>query len=125
MSEDKTGFTVLDSRHFDAEGRPRVSDADAPASEPAMAEVNVDFPSFLVSLAAQASALMLGRQAAGGESAASVPPDLEGARRVISILEMLEDKTRGRRTDEESRLLDGLLFQLRLEYVRQREEGAR
>ncbi len=129
MTEEKTGFTVQDSRHFDSEGRPRATDAatepESPAPPTDAAPADVDFPTFLVSLAAQASALMLGAKAAGGEGETSVPPDLDGARRIISILEMLEDKTRGRRSEDETRLLDGLLFQLRMEYVRQSQGGAR
>ena len=39
---------------------------------------------------------------------------LEGARQIISILEMLQGKTEGRRTADESRILEELLFQLRM-----------
>ena len=33
---------------------------------------------------------------------------------------MLEDKTRGRRTPDEDRLLEGLLFELRMAYVQKK-----
>jgi len=50
---------------------------------------------------------------------------LEGARSVISILDMLKEKTEGRRTSAEETLLDELLFQLRMAYVEKtRAEGA-
>jgi hypothetical protein len=129
MSEERSGFTVRDGRHFQADGsaRPDVVEERGPApAQPATGETKpeVDFSSFIVSLAAQASALMLGGQAAG-QGAAEAAPDLEGARQLISILEMLDDKTQGRRSTEESRLLEGLLFQLRMEYLRQSQRGGR
>ena len=37
---------------------------------------------------------------------------------------MLEDKTAGRRTREEDRLLEELLFELRMAYVQKRRAGA-
>jgi hypothetical protein len=42
---------------------------------------------------------------------------LEDARALISILEMLKDKTEGRRTPDEDRILDGVLYELRLGYL--------
>jgi hypothetical protein len=48
---------------------------------------------------------------------------LEGARSVISILDMLKEKTEGRRTDAEEALLDQLLFQLRMAYVEKTRAG--
>jgi hypothetical protein len=43
--------------------------------------------------------------------------DLEGARDLISLLETLKEKTEGRRTEPEDRLIDGLLYELRMGYV--------
>ena len=42
---------------------------------------------------------------------------LAGARQIVAILEMLKDKTEGRRTADEDALLAELLFQLRMAYV--------
>ena len=42
---------------------------------------------------------------------------LEDVRGLISILEMLKDKTEGRRTPEEDRILEGILYELRLGYL--------
>ena len=36
---------------------------------------------------------------------------------MIGVLEMLKDKTEGRRTPQEDQLLDGLLYELRMAYV--------
>jgi hypothetical protein len=126
MSQREKSFTVNDRRHFTPEGRAREeaetaapgavgSDAAAsampagPSPAPGPAQP-VDFSQFLLSLGAQASLLLAAEPGSEGES-------LEGARQIISILEMLLDKTEGRRTDDETRVLEGLLFQLRLAYV--------
>jgi hypothetical protein len=73
----------------------------------------VDLREFLLGLFAQASALL-----AGGAHA-DPKPDPEGARYLIAILEMLRDKTEGRRTTEEGQVLEGILYELRMAYVAQ------
>jgi hypothetical protein len=124
MSEKEKPFTVSDRRHFTPEGeaRERAPEADTGAprpspqtSPPRPVEAGggaVSFGEFLLSLGAQAGMLL--NEAPEGQDPAT---SLEGARQIIAVLEMLEDKTRGRRTDEESRVLDELLFQLRMGYV--------
>lgn len=134
MSEDKRGFAVTDRRHFTADGAAKTdveperpgapsnreqapSDRGQAGDAPAGAELPVDFASFLFSLGAQASFLLN-----GGEAHA---PDLEGARSMIGILEMLQDKTEGRRTPEEDQILEGILYELRMGYLaRTRADGA-
>lgn len=49
---------------------------------------------------------------------------LAEARHFIDILDMLEEKTAGNRTPEESALFDALLHQLRLSYVDRLSHGA-
>ena len=44
--------------------------------------------------------------------------DLDQARSAIDILVMLRDKTQGNRTDQESRLLEGLVYDLQMRFVR-------
>jgi hypothetical protein len=128
MSDDKKGFTVKDRRHFTADGEARegasgeaspvVPETAPAASSPlprggaAEAPDAIDFSSFLLSLAAQAGELLSAAEphASGGEA-------LAAARQIISVLEMLHGKTEGRRTPEESRLLESLLYELRMAYV--------
>jgi hypothetical protein len=74
----------------------------------------LDFVGLLLSLGTQAS-MMLGMGARPGERAPA--PDLAGARSMISLLEILRDKTEGRRTPEEEEVLEGLLYELRMQYV--------
>ncbi len=136
MSEsDDKPFSVSDRRHFTPEGRPREEESEAekkpgverepaapqgeeplPGERPRRPAGPVDFSAFLLSLGAQAGLLLSG----GGEPAPSreeAAAALDGARQIIDILEMLRDKTEGRRTDEETRVLESLLFQLRMLYV--------
>jgi hypothetical protein len=93
-----------------ASSGPRRGGADAGAP--------VEFAQFLLSLGAQASALLGTERGAEGEADA-----LEGSRQIISILEMLQGKTEGRRTGDESRILEELLFQLRMAYVERVRRG--
>jgi hypothetical protein len=103
-----------------AEAGPEVSEAPAGApssgpapSGPAAGEI-ADFGQFLLSLAAQASLLLSGQ---GLPEDVNPAEALEGARSIIAILEMLRDKTDGRRTARESEIIEGLLFELRMAYV--------
>ncbi|MCA9666581.1 MAG: DUF1844 domain-containing protein [Myxococcales bacterium] len=43
--------------------------------------------------------------------------DLDLARQTIDILDMLRDKTHGNLEDDEARLLDDLLYNLRLRFI--------
>ncbi len=86
----------------------RLGNAAGPAAEKA------DFSTFVVSVAGQAMALLSGE---GLPEDASPEERLEGARSIIAILEMLKDKTDGRRTAPEDEVLEGLLFELRMGYV--------
>ena len=120
MSDEHKGFTVKDRRMFTPEGEPRADEAAAEKAAPAPSPPqpppetasppradDVTFSSFLMSLAAQAGALL---EAGSAE-------ELDGARQIVSILEMLKQKTEGRRNPDEDRVIEGLLYELRLAYV--------
>ena len=125
MSQEKKPFSVADRRHFTAEGAvrtevdaeppPSVADVDsAPGKDlPPEEEGPVSFASFVLSLGAQAGALL----SEAGEGGAERQRSLAAVRSMIGILEMLQDKTQGRRTPDEDRILEGLLYQLRMGYV--------
>ena len=51
------------------------------------------------------------------------PTNLEAAQQVIDLLSMLEQKTRGNLTDDERRLLEGALHELRMKYVEASKKG--
>jgi hypothetical protein len=74
----------------------------------------LDFVGLLLSLGTQAS-MMLGGSGRPGERPQA--PDLGGARSIITLLEILREKTEGRRSAEEEEVLEGLLYELRMQYV--------
>jgi len=144
MTDEKKSFTVKDRRHFTAEGEARENDAETPSPEEnlsrpeTMADTTsaplprpqpaaerstsgpeparrpgLDFAGLLLSLAAQAS-LLLGM---GDDEEPGAAPDFQGAQAIISLLEVLRDKTEGRRTPDEERILEGVLYELRMAYV--------
>jgi hypothetical protein len=142
MSETEKPFSVSDRRHFTPEGQARDEEAqpvstpgaESPAepASPAAAEADphisdapraggpVDFRQFLLSLGAQAATFL---SATAPDKPAERAAALEGARSVIGILEMLREKTEGRRTPEEDQILDGLLFELRMAFVERSRAG--
>jgi hypothetical protein len=143
MSQSEKSFTVSDRRHFTVDGRPReegeASATDTPEREtatqgPAEAQTETspptperttaagpaDFGQFLLSLGSQGAMLLSGR---GLPEGAAPSEAREGARSIISILEMLRDKTEGRRTPAEDEILQGLLFDLRMAYVEKTRTG--
>lgn len=75
----------------------------------------IDFPTFIMSMYTQALLLM-------GEAAhpeiKDVPQDLDGARQTIDILRMLKEKTTGNLSLDEDRLLENLLHELRMRFVK-------
>jgi hypothetical protein len=81
---------------------------------------SADFSQLLMSLGAQAGMLLAGQ---GLPEGADPKEALDGARSIISILEMLRDKTDGRRTPREDEVIEGLLYQLRMAYVEKSQAG--
>jgi len=57
----------------------------------------------------------------GGER---IPPDLPNARRTIDMLDVVQEKTQGNLSEVESRLLEDVLYELRLTYVEMEKRGA-
>ncbi len=135
MSNENKSFSVKDRRLFTADGelrgeaeeaapsgpipaaRPEAPVPPAPAPPPAPARgprqgTHVELAEFLMSLGAQALDALMAR-----------PPQLEQARALIGVLEMLEEKTGSQRTAEESEVLETLLYQLRMGYVEQTRAG--
>ena len=78
------------------------------------AEGHTDFCSFLLSLGSSAL-VHLGEIEHPEHSATS--NNLHLAKQTLDILTMLQEKTRGNLTDEESRLFEQVLYELRLKYV--------
>jgi len=74
----------------------------------------IDFSTHVLSLASSAM-VSLGRIAAPDGEALEI--DVETAKHLIDVIGMLEVKTRGNLDDSETRLVQSLLYDLRVAYV--------
>lgn len=104
MSDDTKagpGFTVGDAARSDA-----ASDALP----------RIDFATFVLSLAA--SAMMHLGQMPGPDGEKRERADLAMAQQTIDTLEMLLEKTRGNLDADEERLLQSVLYEVRMSFVR-------
>lgn len=144
MADEKnepSGFKVVDRRSFTSEGSPREDSAaevrkaePPPPAEKApqrqiiepSEEESSDEPSgfeTLVSYLSTTTMFQLGMLAGpGGER---IPPDMPNAQRTIELLEVLQEKTQGNLTASESRLLDEVLYELRMTFVELQKRQAR
>jgi hypothetical protein len=122
--ESERGFTIVDRRSSAGKSSSE-SSSDEPKSDEASGEgqppiPGVDFASFVLSLGT--SALyhlgLIGDPETGKPVA---KPDRLLVQQTIDTLAMLETKTRGNLDPEEAKLLDGLLYELRMHYVEARE----
>lgn len=75
----------------------------------------LSFLAFVISLA-HTAAVHLG-DAPDPSTGRQAAPNLPGARQMIDILALMDEKTRGNLTPEERQVLDDLLYQLRMRYV--------
>ena len=75
---------------------------------------NVDFSTFIISLAANAIAQM---GLSSDAQAKGIEKNLDMAAYTIDIIDMLKEKTNGNLTEVESKLIDSLLVDLKLKFV--------
>jgi hypothetical protein len=107
------GFTIVDKRGQDEEP---VAETQAGPEEPSQRSLpEVDFGAFIISLGT--SALYHMGMVPDPETGKPVEPNLPVARQTIDTVEMLQDKTRGNLSDEESALIKNLLTELRMRFV--------
>ncbi len=126
------GFTVQDRRRFspetgeareDATDSPQESAAavksseaqKGPAGEPhhePLPEIN--FSTFVISLSTQAL-MHLGEIV--NPISGNIDPDVPAAKQMIDLLAMIKEKTSGNLNANEDRLMQDILFDLRMKYV--------
>jgi len=80
-----------------------------------MADPELTFTAFVISLASTA-AIHFG-DLVDPESGRQGAPNLEGAKQMIDILALLEQKTRGNLTAGERQVLEQVLYELRMRFV--------
>ena len=116
--DDKPGFTVTDRRRFTDEAAARESatpESPAPTSPEAPADFEpVTFSTSVLGLSTQAL-LHLGE--IESPLAGKVERDLIAAKDIIDVLGILREKTRNNLEQAEERLLDSILYDLRMRYV--------
>jgi hypothetical protein len=132
-------FKVVDRRTFTPEGSRReendVKKAEPPPPvekaarpqvvEPEEADLSEEASGFetLVSYLSTTTMFQLGLlPGPGGER---IPADMANAQRTIDLLQVLQEKTSGNLTPNESRLLDDVLYELRMTFVELQKRQAR
>ncbi len=108
-----------------ADAPPSERELQQDASEPGDADLLNEPSGFetLVSYLSTTTMFQLGLiPGPGGER---IPPDMPNAQRSIDLLEVLQDKTRGNLTTKESRLLEEVLYELRMTFVELQKRQAR
>jgi len=136
-----SGFRVVDRRPFAAdgsrkEGTPHEEEkAEAapardrstqfePPSQPT-GPYDDESPGFetLVSYLSTTAMFQLGL--IPGPSGEHIPADLPNAKRTVDLLEVLQEKTQGNLSARESRLLEDVLYELRMSFVEMQKRQAR
>ncbi|HEX5411204.1 MAG TPA: DUF1844 domain-containing protein [Terriglobia bacterium] len=133
-NSESSGFKVVDRRAFTSEGKripgqvgkeekkqepesrvpPKPQAAPPAEPEPEEEEASERF-AVLVSYLSTTAMFQLGLlPGPGGEY---IPADLANASQTIDLLEVLQEKTRGNLTSGESKLLEDVLYELRMTYL--------
>jgi len=133
MSEEEKGFVIKDKRSFTPEGEPikgeeEKKEAAAPEETKSAKEAEkeqepkgrsslpeVTFPTFIFSLV---SSVMLHLGQVPDPTSGETRKDLELAKHTIDIIAMLKEKTQGNLSDEEQKMIDHVLYDLRMSYVK-------
>jgi hypothetical protein len=126
------GFTVQDRRRFSPEtGEPREDVIEQPHEAPQAAKSSeaptesagetqheplpdINFSTFVISLSTQAL-MHLGEIA--NPISGKVDADVPAAKQMIDLLAMIKEKTIGNLNPNEERLMQDILFDLRMKYV--------
>jgi hypothetical protein len=132
-SDSDPGFTVVDRRRRGEPEAERTREAPGPAASrpgsdrgvpvlgsPAEGAVRADLSALCMMLYSEAL-LHLGQVPDPGSGQARV--DLDQARFTIDLLDVIQQKTQGNRTAEESAILEEMLAALRLGFVRLSRRG--
>jgi hypothetical protein len=130
-NEETQEFKVRDKRRFSPEGESSQSQESEKPDKPENSEETgtqeprkkqqtttrppVDFSSLIASLA-QTALFQLGVLHTP-DMKDPIEPDLEGARQTIDVIAILELKTKGNLTEQEKKLIDDTLFQLRMAFI--------
>jgi Domain of unknown function (DUF1844) len=129
-AREQSGFKVVDRRSFTVEGARRegvavdeeraaaAAEKRRPKAEPARSatEERLDEGfAMLVEFLANSAFIQLGL--GGMPTGEAIPVDLQAARTMIDLLDVLQDKTKGNLSAAEQKFLADVLFELHTRYV--------
>ncbi|MBI4799309.1 MAG: DUF1844 domain-containing protein [Desulfarculus sp.] len=128
MSQEDQGFTVKDRRTFSEDGSSRQEEpqaADKPQAEAQEEPRRQDAPRFEHLPPVDFSGLIISLSHAAMMHLGHIPDPASGqprqelalARHTIDTIGMLKEKTKGNLTEDEHRLIEGALTELRLAFV--------
>jgi len=117
------GFVIKDKRTFDSHGDAKIHTEDTIKEEPkketkeekeAGPLPEVDFSSFILSLS---SSVLLHLGEIADPVSGEKRKNMDLAKQSIDIISMLKDKTKGNLSEDEERLIEQMLFDLRMRFV--------
>lgn len=109
--EGKKGYTFTDKRGQDRETEPVHEMKPEPRDE---SIPKIDFPTLVMSFA---SASMISMGLVPDPVTGEVQKDLLIAQQNIDVISLLREKTKGNVTPEEERLMEQILYELRMHYI--------
>jgi len=124
MAEEQE-FKVTDRRGFTEDGTPKPVTEEPAEATPGKDESgtqdksrndyrSIDFPTYILGYYTQGLVLL-------GETpnpyTQKKEEDIESVRHIIDLLSMIEQKTRGNLSSEESQLLESVLYELRMKFM--------
>jgi len=110
-ARENTGATAAGTAHETKEGGSHFQSGEQ-SRQDLLPEIN--FSTFVISLSTQAL-MQLGEIAS--PLSGKVETDIPAAKQMVDILGMLQEKTKGNLNSSEERLLEDILFDLRMRYV--------
>jgi hypothetical protein len=137
MSDEEKGFVVKDKRHFTPEGEPIKDEAEQGKEEtlkgkappkPEAGETEktrrpaqlpeVTFATFIFSLV---SSVMVHLGEWADPTTGERKENYDLAKQTIDIIGMLREKTKGNLGEEEQQMIDSVLYDLRMRYVKSKK----
>ena len=131
MAEEKSGFKVADRRLFTEEGNLRdevakeftqeksfddtLTDSNSQKSATSEPDMPMTFQTLVFSLSTTA---MLQLGFLSNPETGKKEKNLPAAKQTIDILQILQEKTKGNLTSEESQLLEASLYDLKMTYLK-------
>jgi hypothetical protein len=124
MAEEES-FKITDRRHRDAAADPASSPRDepvpppprAPSASPPATDRDTTGPELANLFVMFASSALIALGEAPDPTSGERTVDLDQAREAVDILLLLREKTEGNRTEQESQLLEEILYDLQMRFV--------